>query len=58
MSGDKTFIKITNKDIYDMLTQMNGKLDNVSKLTSWHSKAIGIIFAIIIILITVVASSK
>ncbi len=56
--ASKTFIKITNKDIYDKIIGIDHKLDNVSKLTSWHSKAIGIIFAILLVLITAIAAGR
>jgi hypothetical protein len=49
--ADKTFIKITNADVYEKLISIDHKIDQMKGTVSWHTKAIA---AIIIILVTII----
>ena len=43
----KTFIKITNADVYKKLCEIDAKVSHINGTIKWHSWAIGIIIVII-----------
>jgi len=47
----KTFIKISNEQVYAKLCNIEEKVDNINGTIRWHSKAIGAIIVIIVTLI-------
>ena len=51
MTG-KTFIKITNKDIYEKLTEIEKNISKVNGAVKFHTWAIGVLFVIIMAVIT------
>lgn len=53
MAG-KTFIKITNKDIYNKLESIDNHLNKLNGKVLWHTWAIGILVIIIAALIKAV----
>lgn len=50
--ADKTFVRITNKNIYDKLETMDRFLSKLNGKVLWHTWAIGVL----ILLITVIIS--
>lgn len=53
--GSKTFIKITNKDIFEKLVGIEKHLGNLNGTTRVHSWAIGIIVLLIVALFKIAA---
>ena len=50
--SEKTFIKVTNLDIYNKLNDIENNLSIMDKKVSWHTKAIGILFLLMIAIIS------
>jgi len=50
--ADKTFVKVTNRDIYEMLTTIDQKLSKLNGTTKWHTWAIGVLLLLIVAIIT------
>jgi len=51
MTDSKTFIKITNRDIYRKLCGIELRMTNINVVIGWHSKAIAAIIIILTVLI-------
>ena len=51
MTDSKTFVKITNKQIYDKLNSIDQKVSNMSGTITYHTWAIGLIVLILMCLI-------
>lgn len=49
---DKTFIRITNKDIFEQLEGISRALYKINGKVQWHGRAIGLIMVLLGILIT------
>ena len=52
----KTFIKVTNQDVYNKLISIDHKLDKINGVVGWHSKAIAGIIVVLGILIGALVS--
>jgi len=50
--SSKTFIKITNKDIYEKLTEIEKHIGKINGSVKFHTWAIGTLFVIIMAIIT------
>jgi len=51
MTDSKTFVKITNKQIYDKLNSIDQKVSNMRGTVTYHTWAIGLIVLILMCLI-------
>ena len=51
VTNNKTFVRITNKDVYKKLVEIDHKIDTIRGTVSWHSKAIAVIFVILGVMI-------
>ena len=51
MTDSKTFVKITNKQIYDKLNSIDQKVGNMKGTLTYHNWAIGLIVLILMCLI-------
>ena len=48
MSNGKTFIKITNRDVYEKLESIEKGLGKIKGTLLWHSWAISLLAAIVV----------
>ena len=44
--GEKTFIRVTNKDIYNKLESIEKHLNKLNGKVLWHTWAIGVLLAL------------
>lgn len=52
MTGDKTFIRITNKDIYDKLSVIEKNVSSMNGKIKFHTWAISFTVLILVAIIT------
>ncbi len=49
--GSKTFIRITNRDIFNKLTSIESHVNKINGKVRWHTWAIGFIVIIIAVIL-------
>ena len=55
-NGNKTFIKVTNSDIYESLTDLHKKVERIDSKVNNHKILIYGAFAILSLVVTIIAA--
>ena len=55
---EKTFIRITNKDIYEKLEDIGEKVSKINGTVKWHTLAISVTFTAFFVLISMFAAMR